>query len=156
MAIYMKHDTIQGNVTASPYVGWIEIQSLNFKVSRKIPSVVGESPVRNSFPQFEEICLHKPFDKATPELFKAVCCQDTIGDLLIDVCKTGSELTPYLRYVLKKVVISKMEHLISNQDFPLEEISLNYLEIEVSYLGGSIENVAPRRSGYDLVKAMPT
>src|SRR5687767_7841843 len=68
--IYMKYDLIKGEVTATGYKDWIEIDSTQWGVARSITSPSGSGSNREaSMPNISEISVTKLQDIASPYLF---------------------------------------------------------------------------------------
>src|SRR5688572_25351300 len=68
--IYMKYDTIKGDVTAVGYKDWIEVNSIQWGVGRGISSPTGGGADREaSAPNISEIVTTKLQDISSPYFF---------------------------------------------------------------------------------------
>jgi type VI secretion system secreted protein Hcp len=151
MPIFMKYGAIKGAVSASGHEGWIELNSLQWGVSRTISSPIGGPSGRGaSAPSISDIVVTKPTDIATVALLR----EALVGggqDVSIDFCTTDQgTLTVYLSYMLNNTLISG--HAISSGGgLPEESISLNFTRIQcVDSLPGPQGGVSPSELGYDL------
>jgi type VI secretion system secreted protein Hcp len=156
MAIYMKIDTIKGDVTAAGYTEWIAIHSLQFGVGRGISSQVGGAAKREaSAPSISEVTITKSFDKSSIELF-AWSLAGKSKLVKIDLVQTGTkdQLNAYLKYELTNTLLSGYS-LSSGGDLPTESISLNFTKITEKYTQYKDDNAVgqPVLKGYDLATA---
>jgi len=72
MAIYMNYNgkKIKGNVTATGYEDWIELDSIQFGVGRGISMEVGNMANREATrPSLSEVVVTKMMDNASGGLF---------------------------------------------------------------------------------------
>lgn len=131
MPIYMKFDTIEGDVTAEGHVKWIEVASFQWGIGRGISSPTGGSADReSSAPSVSEIVVTKAQDVATIKLVDAAF-QGEGKTVNIDFCKTDKgKLEVYLTYTLTNTMISGYS-ISSGGDRPSESLSLNFTKVEV-------------------------
>ena len=129
--IYMQYGTIQGDVTASGHVHWIELSSFQWGISRSISSPTGSIADRESTaPSVSEIKVTKSLDSSSPYLFK----EALIGEgqtVTIDFVKnvtTGPGLV-YLEIVLTNTLVSGFS-TSSGGDRPTESLSLNFTKVQ--------------------------
>src|SRR4051794_33738103 len=108
MAIYMKIDSVNGEVTTAGYEKWIDVSSLQFGVGRSISSAVGGGSKREAgHPSISEITLSKGFDDSSIELFSwSLAGKSKL--VKIDLVQTGDKdkVSPYLQYELTNTLIS--------------------------------------------------
>jgi type VI secretion system secreted protein Hcp len=152
MPIYMKYDSVQGDVTATGHEKWIEVNSFQFGVGRGLSAPVGGSSDREaSAPSVSEIVVTKPTDVATVKLLTEAL-EGEGQDCTIDFCKTDAgKLNVYLSYTLTNTMISGLSSS-SGGDRPSESLSLNFTKIacrDVS-LGAKNEDGSPGTVTYDL------
>ena len=152
MPIYMKYDSIDGDVTATGHEKWIEVNSFQFGVGRGISAPVGGSSDREaSAPSVSEIVVTKPTDVASVKIMTEAL-QGEGQDCTIDFCKTDAgKLNVYLSYTLTNTMISGFSSS-SGGDRPQESISLNFTKCalrDVS-LGAKNEDGSPATVTYDL------
>ena len=152
MPIYMKYDSIDGDVTAAGHEKWIEVNSFQWGVGRGISSPTGGSSDREaSAPSVSEIVVTKPTDIASVKLLDE-SLEGEGTDVTIDFCKTDKgQLNVYLSYTLNNTMISGFS-MSSGGDRPLESVSLNFTKIQCRDigLGAKNEDGQPATVGYDL------
>ena len=156
MAIYMHVEGLNGDVTAEGHNGWISVSSVDFKATRFIKTQVGKTVDRhNSVPRFSEVTIYKRLDSGTTNLFQALCENEVMDKIQIDVCGSGKSLDPFVNYTLYDVAVSEHRHIIIDGSIPTEEVKLNYTKMEISYIGNDRTHTSksPMRIGYDLEKA---
>jgi type VI secretion system secreted protein Hcp len=154
MPIYMKFEGIDGDVTATGHVKWIELNSMQWGVGRGIASATGQAAEREaSAPSISEVTITKMMDKTTPLLFT----ESLIGDgkkVEIHLVKTGKDkLDVFMEYVLTDTMISGYS-VSSGGDTPSESLSLNFTKVELKYHPHDNKGKAgsPIPAGYDIGK----
>lgn len=151
MAIYMKFDGIEGNVTAKGHEKWIELESIQFGVGRSITFKTGNSSDREATaPQVGEVTVSKSMDPASPKLF-AEGCYGKSKKVEIHLCKTDQgQLQTYMEYVLENVLVSGYS-LSSTGERPNETLSLNFTKVEMKFVPWKDDHTkaAPITAGYD-------
>jgi type VI secretion system secreted protein Hcp len=155
MAIYVKYDGIDGEVTQQGHEKWIEVHSFQFGVGRGISTPVGSAKNReSSAPSVSEVVITKEMDSASTELFK----QSTAGadgkKVEIVFFSTGDPGTTYAQYTLEDTLISGYS-VSSGSDRPIESISLNFTKVMFEMTSHDDKNKAesPIRVSYDLATA---
>ena len=155
MAIYMKIPGVQGNVTAKGHEKWIEVKSLDFRVSNDVQMQTGKTFNRfTSVPDFKLIDLTKLMDQSSHLLFEHSCSGKVISTVEIHCCSTGSTMTPYAKYVFSNVAVASYA-AITTGDQPVENIELGYTKVESTYQSRDASNKlsSPYTSGYDVEAA---
>jgi type VI secretion system secreted protein Hcp len=133
MAVYMKIDGIEGEVTAKGFEKMIEVYSFSFGVGR---GIISRSPGNTAnreadTPSFSEISISKSLDKTSPLIFTEACVgKGKAYEFHFVETSEGSE--EYLSYKLSNVLISSYS-LSSDGAEPSESISLNYDKIEMAF-----------------------
>lgn len=171
MAIYMKIDGIDGDVSAKGYEKWIEVQAMNFGVNRSINTAPGKNSDRESTkPSVGEIIVSKLADKSSPHLFSASCAGAAKKEVKIHFCKTGhskeGEVKPYLEYTLNDVLVSNYKIKAADitqtagatsgaNEVPVETVNFNFNKIEMKHTEHDGKNNAgtPVTTSYDLATA---
>ena len=155
MPIYMKYDTLKGDVTASGHETWIEVSSFQWGVGRGISSPTGASADReSSAPSVSEIVVTKASDVSSAPLLNEAL-QGEGKTVQIDFCKTDKgNLEVYQTYTLTNTMISGFS-TSSGGDRPSESLSLNFTKIEYKLIGMKAANDAgsPCPVTYDLAQA---
>ena len=155
MPIYMKYDSVDGDVTATGHEKWIEVNSFQWGVGRGISSPTGGSSDREaSAPSVSEIVVTKPTDSASTLLLDE-SLEGEGQDVTIDFCKTDKgQLNVYLSYTLNNTMISGCS-MSSGGDRPQESLSFSFTKImcrDVS-LGSKNEDGSPETVTYDVGQA---
>jgi type VI secretion system secreted protein Hcp len=155
MPIYVKYDTIEGDVTAADHAKWIECNSFQWGVGRGISSPTGASADReSSAPSVSEIVVTKATDISSTKLLNEALQGEGV-DVTIHFCKTDKgNLSVYLEYILNNTMISGYS-LSSGGDRPQESLSLNFTKVMMRdvALGAKNEDGQPATVGYDLALA---
>ena len=133
MAMYMKIDGIDGEVTSKGHEKWIDVSSLQWGVGRAISSSIGSSSNREaSKPSISEVSVTKALDQSSPLIFTEAC----IGKgktVLIHLCTVGSDnLETYLEYELTDCMISGYS-VSSGGDRPSESCSLSFTKMMMKF-----------------------
>lgn len=155
MAIYMKIDGIDGNVTAKGHEKWIEVNDVSFGTGRGITSAKpgNQSNREASIPSFSEVSVTKAMDETTPKLFVESCIGKA-KKIEIHLCRSGDNIGSYMEYTLTDALIGSYSVSgDSSKTHPSERLSLNFSKIEMKYIPYKDDNTAgsPVPGGYDLV-----
>lgn len=168
MAIYMQIQGIDGNVTTQGYQNWIELESFNFSVQRKLNTQPGRISNREgSKPSVSEVDVSKRLDKSSSLLFGEATVGTAKPTVNIHFVTTSSSPQPYLEYTLSNVIVSahaiNYEHVEPSEDsgtetYPLENVSLNFDKIEMKVIpfDQNHKPQSPIPAGYDLNQAVAT
>ena len=135
MAIFLKYGPLEGEVTATGYEKWIEVQSFQMGVGRGISAGVGGGSKREaSAPSVSEITVTKTMDAASPLLLK-----ESIGgkacDVKLDLTQTDAsgKHIAFQKYILTNTLVSGYS-VSSGGDRPSESLSLNFTKFDSEYL----------------------
>lgn len=155
MAIYMKIDGIDGNVTAKGHEKWIEVKDVSFGNGRGVSSASpGNQTNREaSIPSFSEISLTKAMDETSPKIFVESCIGKA-KKIQLHLCRSGDNISSYMEYTFTDALISSYSTSANgSSEHPTERLSLNFSKIEMKYIPYKDDNTAgsPVPAGYDLV-----
>jgi type VI secretion system secreted protein Hcp len=159
MPIYMQIPDIEGSVSARGHENWIELETFDYALARHITAEAGRIADRESTsPSFGEISVRKKIDKSTPYLFSASSAGKSQGTVLVHACYTSDDLTPYLEFELRDVIVSnyRMSGIDkSPSKIFYEALQLNYSGLEVKYTPRDSANnpMSPVAAGYNLATA---
>ncbi len=161
MAIYMNFNNKApaGNVTASGYEDWIEVDNFNFGVARAVSMEPGAMANRESSrPSISEVTLSKALDAASGGLFKSAVTGDEGVDVEIHIVQTGADkVEKYATYKLTDCIISSYSVSAAAGGAPTEAISLSFSKVEadLAHADKTHKNSKNMRVGYDLTTATP-
>lgn len=152
MAIYMKYDGIDGEVTEGEHEKWIELNSFQFGVGRGMSSPTGNAANREaSQASVSEVVITKLMDESSSKLFTESVVGETGKTVKLDFVATGNPSTTFAAYTLENTLVSGYS-LSSGGDRPSESITLNFTKVEfvVTPHGSKNEKESPFRVNYDL------
>lgn len=134
MAIYLKFGDVKGNVSAAGFKDWIECGSLQWGVGRSISTPTGSATNREgSIPSISEVVITKQLDDSSNKLFLDAIAGTMKTKAQISITTTQSgDTQEYLTYTLKDTGVSGYS-VSTGGDRPSESLSLNFVEIQVSY-----------------------
>ena len=148
-AYYIKFDGIDGEAVDTGHQGWSDILSFDQALRSPVTSSTGAGStlVRSRGDVvLEDIVLVKEIDKASPKLAEAVAKGTIFPSVQLHVTSSYSDAgrVTYYTYELKNVLVTSYSVGGSGtvDDVPIENVSLNFEEIKVTYT----ENDAAGRS----------
>ena len=116
---------------------WIEVLSLHWGVFQKATGSHSSGGARTSQRvDHQEFMFVHTIDKASPILFAKCASGEHIKSAKIELCRATGDKTPYMKYNLEDVIISKVASGGASQDemnIPLEEVAISYGKIELTY-----------------------
>jgi type VI secretion system secreted protein Hcp len=154
MAIYMKYDAVDGQVTTDGHEKWIELHSVQYGVSRAIHTGAAGANREGSHPQISDITITKVFDVASPGLYRDAVAGAFDQEVKIHFTTTTKDKTEtYLELELTNVLVSHYS-VSSGGDQPMESLSLNFTKI--MYTPSPLDTKGTPKKGavitYDLMK----
>ena len=159
MAIYMKYDGINGNVTADGYANHIALNSVSFGVGRGISMEAGNLTNREATrPTISEVSITKFADTSVTSLFKESVTGSAGKTVVIKLVRTGGDkVQEYMNYTLENCLVSGFSISADAEGEPVESITLSFSKIMISYNDFDAKNKTsnPQRVGYDLATAKP-
>ena len=154
---FLKIDGLPGESTDDKHKDWIEILSFSHGVSQLSSGSVSSGGGRSA-----ERCDHQDFsivktlDKASPTL-NLYCSDGThIGEVKMELCRSGGDKQKYMEYKMSDVIITSVRPGGSSQGgeaLPLEEVSFGYGKIEWIYTETDHKTGKPKgdvKTGWDL------
>lgn len=135
MAIFIKYGDLKGEVTATGYTDWMEVNSLQWGVGRGISSGVGGGSKREATaPSISEIVVTKTMDAISPLMLKESIGGDA-KTVKIDMTQTDAsgKHIAYQKFILTNTLVSGYS-LSSGGDRPSESLSLNFTKVDSEYL----------------------
>ncbi|SRR5690554_5790409 len=137
MSIFMNYDGIKGESADSNHQGWMDIDSIQWGVNRRITAASSTQNDRESAnAEISDLVVTRRMDSATPSLFIEACC-GTGKDVVIHLSKTGtgSGADVYMEYTLKNALISNYQVSAAAQETgrPTEVLTISFVDLEVKY-----------------------
>ena len=152
MAIYIKYEGIDGDVTHDQHKKWIDIQKLTWGVGRAVSTPVGSAMNREaSEPHVSEVTVTKMMDASSPKFFTEGCTGKHGKKVVIHLVTTGSPGDTYVEYTLTNTLVSGYS-VSTTGDRPVEQINFNFTKIEVKYIpyDANHKPQSPVVASYDL------
>lgn len=159
MAIYLKADGINGNVSTQGYQGWVEINKFRFNgISQTVEQRTGRLKDRiQGMARFGNIIVQKNADSSTSAWFSYAHSSNVIPTVEIEFLTTSSPSFTYQTFKLTNAFVShfSQEHA-QIDDHPQELLILAYETVQISYIPRGVDNLAgsPSKAGYDLAQAV--
>ena len=121
---FIKFDGIEGESMDKDYKGWSDLLSLveSSEVNKD------SSSTRNQYETSQEVIVLKEIDKASPKLTESIVIGKAFPTVLINLCVEEKDNCS-LAYELINVRITSYSVTGSENNIPVEEISLNYEKI---------------------------
>lgn len=158
MAIYLKADGVQGNVTSQGFQNQVAIEAFRFGgIKQHVTQHTGKMKARTQgTPQFGLIALQKIADMSTLTWFGFAHSSKVIPTLELAFVTAGDSPTVYQKMVLSNALVSffDQDHAGSSGQ-PNETLVLAYESLQMTYTPRNASNSAgsPRTAGYSLSTA---
>jgi type VI secretion system secreted protein Hcp len=149
--VFLKIDTIPGEVTEKGREGWIKLNSALWATARAISSPTGGAGDREaSKPSISEVVVTKSIDSTSSKLFlAAVAGEPTATPVILEVVD-DTTLQVYYRLTLDNVMVSSQSNSAATGATKGDEsISLNFTKITVASFGP--KGTVVHSGGYDLL-----
>ncbi len=133
---FLKIEGLPGESTDSKHKEWIEVLSFTLGVTQPqsgSQSTAGSLTAERA--QFTDLTITKALDKASPKLNLHCANGEHFPSVTLELCRAGGDKQPYMQYKFTNVSVSSVHVGGSGkgEQLPVEEISLNYGQIEWSY-----------------------
>ena len=150
---FLKLDGIPGESAHVAHKDEIDVQSYSWGVSQPTSSPGAGGGGGAGKVAFQDFHFVAKISKASPKLFLACASGTHIKEALLSgVRGTGKAQADFLVYKFRDVLITSVQHSDSGGDVPMEQLSLNYSKMEISYFPqsrtGKVES--PTTAGFDL------
>ena len=136
MAAYIKFDGIDGEALDKDHKGWSDLASFGQGCNQPGGGATGATRRRGDV-VLEDISCSKELDKSSPKIAEAVCKGKVFPkvEIHLTASTTDEGRTTYYAYELKNVLVISYNISGSGQseDVPMEDFSLNFEEIKVTY-----------------------
>ncbi|MBI2449784.1 type VI secretion system tube protein Hcp [Candidatus Pacearchaeota archaeon] len=151
--VFMKIGDIKGESTDDKHKEWIDVLSYGHGMSNTGGTSFGGGAGAGKA-NHQDFSIVKKLDKSSPELYLHVNDGKHIQEVIIEVIRKGDkQKQKYMEYKLTDVLITSVQIAGNpNEDRPIEQISLNYAEIEWTYTpqkeDGSLDS--PIKTGWNV------
>ena len=136
MAAYIKFDGVDGEAQDKDHKAWSDLASFSQGLTQPGSSATGQTRRRGDV-IVEDVHVSKELDKASPKIAEAVCKGKVFPkvDIHLTASYTDAGRVTYYAYELKNVLVTSYNISGSGQSeaVPMEDISLNFEEIKVTY-----------------------
>jgi len=134
MAAFIKFDGVDGESKAKGHEKWSELLSYAQNIHKTGAGQTGVARRRGT-PILEDLQCTKTLDKSSPKLAEAVCNGKVFPKVEIHVMTstTNDSRQTYYKYELKDVMVTSYSVSGHDQDKPVENFSLNFEELKVTY-----------------------
>lgn len=134
-AAYIKFDGVDGEAQDKDHKNWSDLLSFNQAIHK--PSTGTGVTRRRGDVVLDDIVLVKQLDKSSPKLAESICKGRVFPKVEIHMTASYTEAgrVTYYSYELKNVLVTSysVSGAGQSEDIPMEEISLNFEEIKVTY-----------------------
>jgi len=155
MSVFLNYEGIKGESSDSGHKDWIDVDSWEWGVERKITSSTSTQGDRESSNAvINNLNITKTMDSSSNRLFIESCC-GTGKTVKLHLTKTGtgSGADVYMEYTLKNALISKYSvgGVAEDTDRPTEVIIISFVELEAKYIPYDEDGnaIAPDAVGFD-------
>ena len=136
MAAYIKFDGVDGEALDKDHKKWSDLASFGQGLHQPGGGATGATRRRGDV-ILDDISCSKELDKASPKIAEAICKGKVFPKVEIELTAsyTDTGRVTYYKYELKNVLVTSYNISGSGQaeDVPMEDFSLNYEEIKVTY-----------------------
>jgi type VI secretion system secreted protein Hcp len=135
MAAYIKFDGVDGEAKDKDHKGWSDLASFSQPIHK--PGQGTGATRRRGDVVLEDLVCVKELDKASPKLAESICNGKVFPKVEIHLTAsyTDAGRVTYYAYELKNVQV--VNYVVSgsgqSDQVPMEEFSLNFEEIKVTY-----------------------
>lgn len=136
MAAYIKFDGVDGECKDKDHKGWSDLASFSQALHQPGGGATGATRRRGDV-IMDDLTCSKELDKASPKIAEAVAKGRVFPKVEIDLTAsyTDSGRVTYYKYELTNVLVTSYNIGGAGQaeDVPMEDFSLNFEEIKVTY-----------------------
>ena len=154
---YLKIDGIEGESEDDKHWGWIELIRYGIGVKQTISTTASSAGSASAERvDFSDFLIRKFIDKSSPKLALACANGTHIDQIVVELCRAGTDKVVFMTYTLKNCLIRKVittNGSDTTANFPAETVKINYGKIEWHYAhlrrkGGGVAGYSV--SGWDL------
>ena len=142
MAAYIKFDGIEGEAKDQDHIKWTDILSFSQGLSQPGSGATGATRRRGDV-VLDDIIISKELDKSSPKIAEAVCKGKVFPKVEIHLTAsyTDAGRVTYYAYELTNAIVTSYNISGGGQseDVPMEDLSVNFEEIKVTYTENDAE-----------------
>jgi len=128
-AAYLKFDGVDGEATDAKHKEWIDVLSFSQTITRETSDSSGATRTRSSA-TMGDIVVVKELDKSSPKLAESILMGKVFPTVKFQLASSAGT---YFTYELKNVMVTSYSISGDADQVPMEEFSLNFEEIKVTY-----------------------
>ncbi len=136
MAAYIKFDGVEGEAQEKDHKGWSDLASFGQGLHQPGGGATGATRRRGDV-IMDDISCSKELDKASPKIAESICKGKVYPKVEIHLTASVSDAgrETYYSYELKNVLVTSYNigGAGQSEEVPMEDFSLNYEEIKVTY-----------------------
>ncbi len=130
--LFLKLDSIAGESTDEKHKGEIEVESFSWGLTQAGGAVGGGGGAGKA--QFEDLTLVAPTSSASPKLFVVAAGGQHLKEANLTFRKAGEKPVEFYKIRLEDVLVSSFHTAgADGEDRPVDQFSLNFAKIQVSY-----------------------
>ncbi len=137
MPLFLKLGDIKGEATDQDHKDWIRMDTMDSAIMRSIPNGAVDQQRTKGETTLSDVTFVRQLDKSSTKLQEACASGKFYDQAEIHFCSTVSgKQAPYLKYVLKNVIVSSYSfHGNSSGDpLPSESVTIGYTSAEWTYI----------------------
>jgi type VI secretion system secreted protein Hcp len=129
---FLKIDGIEGESTDAKHTGWLDVDSWSWGESQPQQPPTGGGGGAGKV-RFQEFQFTTRVSKASPKLFLACAGGQHIKEAQLVGRKAGKAQQDFLTWTLSDVLVAAYQTGGTEQELPLDSVSLNFSKISVAY-----------------------
>ncbi len=127
-AAYMKFDGVDGEAVDKDHQSWSDLVSFQHSITRGDPG--SDTTRQRASATLGDVVVVKELDKASPKLAESILSGKVFPKVELHLASSAGT---YFTYELKNVMVTSYSISGGADDIPMEEFSLNFEEIKVTY-----------------------
>jgi type VI secretion system secreted protein Hcp len=150
---FIKIDGIDGQSTDDKHKGQIDVVRYTYGGAQPTVRASHGGARSGAGVEIDRFAFTHFVDKATPNLFKALCTGKPVAKIAFELCRSTGDSTPYLTITMEDVLVSAVANgeMVDGSVVPAETVGLDYGKITIAYTetdpktgvkGGKVEYAA--------------
>ena len=132
---FIKIDGIDGQSTDDKHKGQIDVVDFTYGGAQPTVRASHGGARSGAGVAVDHFAFTHFIDKATPNLFKALCTGKPVAKVVFELCRSTGDSTPYLTITMEDAVVSAVRNgeLVDGSVVPAETVELDYGKITITY-----------------------